>query len=80
MAAAIAKSLKAVGFAYVSLDLEGYRQGSLERDATEVCRNIICANLRTYHSGGPDEMYQAHTISMTKLSDAALCLTTLLRS
>ena len=29
MAAAIAKSLKAVGFAYVSLDLEGYRQGSL---------------------------------------------------
>jgi pyridinium-3,5-biscarboxylic acid mononucleotide sulfurtransferase len=29
MAAAIAASLKAVGFAYVSLDLEGYRQGSL---------------------------------------------------
>jgi uncharacterized protein len=29
MAAALAKSLKAVGFAYVSLDLEGYRQGSL---------------------------------------------------
>jgi uncharacterized protein len=29
MAAAMAKSLKAVGFAYVSLDLEGYRQGSL---------------------------------------------------
>jgi uncharacterized protein len=29
MAATIAKSLKAVGFAYVSLDLEGYRQGSL---------------------------------------------------
>ena len=29
MVAAIAKSLKAVGFAYVSLDLEGYRQGSL---------------------------------------------------
>ena len=29
MAAAIAKSLKAAGFAYVSLDLEGYRQGSL---------------------------------------------------
>jgi uncharacterized protein len=29
MAAAIAKELKAVGFAYVSLDLEGYRQGSL---------------------------------------------------
>ncbi len=29
MASAIAKSLKAAGFAYVSLDLEGYRQGSL---------------------------------------------------
>jgi uncharacterized protein len=29
MAAAIAKELKAAGFAYVSLDLEGYRQGSL---------------------------------------------------
>jgi len=29
MAAAIAKRLKGVGFAYVSLDLEGYRQGSL---------------------------------------------------
>jgi uncharacterized protein len=29
MAAAIAKHLKAAGFAYVSLDLEGYRQGSL---------------------------------------------------
>jgi pyridinium-3,5-biscarboxylic acid mononucleotide sulfurtransferase len=29
MAAAIATELKAAGFAYVSLDLEGYRQGSL---------------------------------------------------
>jgi uncharacterized protein len=29
MAAAIAKALRAVGFAYVALDLEGYRQGSL---------------------------------------------------
>jgi uncharacterized protein len=29
MAAAIAKELKAAGFAYVSLDLEGYREGSL---------------------------------------------------
>jgi pyridinium-3,5-biscarboxylic acid mononucleotide sulfurtransferase len=29
MAIAIAKELKAAGFAYVSLDLEGYRQGSL---------------------------------------------------
>jgi len=29
MAAAIARELKAAGFAYVALDLEGYRQGSL---------------------------------------------------
>ena len=29
MAAAIARVLKAAGFAYVALDLEGYRQGSL---------------------------------------------------
>jgi len=29
MAADIATKLKAVGFAYVALDLEGYRQGSL---------------------------------------------------
>jgi uncharacterized protein len=29
MAAAIAKALKAAGFTYVALDLEGYRQGSL---------------------------------------------------
>jgi pyridinium-3,5-biscarboxylic acid mononucleotide sulfurtransferase len=29
MASAMAKALKAAGFAYVSLDLEGYRQGSL---------------------------------------------------
>jgi pyridinium-3,5-biscarboxylic acid mononucleotide sulfurtransferase len=29
MAAAIVRALKAVGFAYVALDLEGYRQGSL---------------------------------------------------
>jgi pyridinium-3,5-biscarboxylic acid mononucleotide sulfurtransferase len=29
MAAAIAKALKTAGFAYVALDLEGYRQGSL---------------------------------------------------
>jgi len=29
MAAAINSRLKAVGFLYVSLDLEGYRQGSL---------------------------------------------------
>jgi uncharacterized protein len=29
MAASIAKALKSAGFAYVALDLEGYRQGSL---------------------------------------------------
>jgi uncharacterized protein len=29
MAAAISQALKAAGFAYVALDLEGYRQGSL---------------------------------------------------
>jgi len=29
MAAAMARALKAAGFAYVALDLEGYRQGSL---------------------------------------------------
>jgi PP-loop superfamily ATP-utilizing enzyme len=29
MAATIADRLKAAGFTYVSLDLEGYRQGSL---------------------------------------------------
>jgi uncharacterized protein len=29
MAAAIAARLKAAGFTYVALDLEGYRQGSL---------------------------------------------------
>jgi uncharacterized protein len=29
MAAAISKALKTAGFAYVALDLEGYRQGSL---------------------------------------------------
>jgi uncharacterized protein len=29
MAAAMAKALKTAGFAYVALDLEGYRQGSL---------------------------------------------------
>jgi uncharacterized protein len=29
MASAIANALKVAGFAYVTLDLEGYRQGSL---------------------------------------------------
>jgi pyridinium-3,5-biscarboxylic acid mononucleotide sulfurtransferase len=35
MAAAIAQALKAVGFAYVALDLEGYRQGSLNEGLTK---------------------------------------------
>ena len=35
MAAAIAKSLKAVGFSYISLDLEGYRQGSLNESLSK---------------------------------------------
>jgi uncharacterized protein len=35
MAAAIAQALKAVGFAYVALDLEGYRQGSLNEALTK---------------------------------------------
>jgi pyridinium-3,5-biscarboxylic acid mononucleotide sulfurtransferase len=34
MAASISASLKAAGFAYVSLDLEGYRQGSLNEALT----------------------------------------------
>ena len=32
MAAAIANALKAAGFTYVALDLEGYRQGSLNEN------------------------------------------------
>lgn len=35
MAAAIAQALKAAGFAYVALDLEGYRQGSLNEALTK---------------------------------------------
>ena len=35
MVAAMAKALKAVGFSYVSLDLEGYRQGSLDETLTK---------------------------------------------
>jgi uncharacterized protein len=32
MAAAISSALKAAGFTYVTLDLEGYRQGSLNEN------------------------------------------------
>ncbi len=35
MAAAIAEALKSVGFTYVALDLEGYRQGSLNETLTK---------------------------------------------
>jgi uncharacterized protein len=38
MAAAIAARLKAAGFAYVALDLEGYRQGSLNETLSSVSR------------------------------------------
>ena len=36
MAAAIADRLKAAGFTYVALDLEGYRQGSLNETLSQV--------------------------------------------
>jgi PP-loop superfamily ATP-utilizing enzyme len=35
MAAAISAALKNAGFAYVALDLEGYRQGSLNETLTK---------------------------------------------
>jgi uncharacterized protein len=35
MAGAMARALKAAGFAYVALDLEGYRQGSLNETLTK---------------------------------------------
>jgi len=38
MAAAMADRLKAAGFAYVALDLEGYRQGSLNETLSPVAR------------------------------------------
>ena len=36
MAAVMAERLKAAGFAYVALDLEGYRQGSLNETLSPV--------------------------------------------
>jgi uncharacterized protein len=36
MAAAIAYQLKAAGFTYVALDLEGYRQGSLNETLSPI--------------------------------------------
>jgi pyridinium-3,5-biscarboxylic acid mononucleotide sulfurtransferase len=40
MAAAIAERLKSAGFAYVTLDLEGYRQGSLNEALTRPARSL----------------------------------------
>jgi len=40
MAAAIAEGLKAAGFTYVALDLEGYRQGSLNESLSPVGQRI----------------------------------------
>ena len=41
MAAAIARQMKAAGFTYVSLDLEGYRQGSLNESLPHAARTVI---------------------------------------
>jgi uncharacterized protein len=41
MAAAIAKALKTEGFAYVTLDLEGYRQGSLNETLKDLRRRDL---------------------------------------
>src|SRR5437899_13067656 len=40
MAAAIAERLKSAGFAYVTLDLEGYRQGSLNEALVRPARSL----------------------------------------
>jgi pyridinium-3,5-biscarboxylic acid mononucleotide sulfurtransferase len=40
MAAAIAEGLKSAGFAYVTLDLEGYRQGSLNEALASPARSL----------------------------------------
>jgi uncharacterized protein len=41
MAAAIAQQMKAAGFTYVSLDLEGYRQGSLNESLPHAAQTVI---------------------------------------
>jgi len=41
MAATIARQMKAAGFTYVSLDLEGYRQGSLNETLPRAARTVI---------------------------------------
>jgi uncharacterized protein len=43
MAAAIADRLKAAGFTYVSLDLQGYRQGSLNETLSPRHRSSVKA-------------------------------------
>jgi PP-loop superfamily ATP-utilizing enzyme len=40
MAAAIAERLKSAGFAYVTLDLQGYRQGSLNEALARPARSL----------------------------------------
>jgi uncharacterized protein len=47
MAAAIANRLKAAGFAYVALDLEGYRQGSLNETLSPAGRRSATAGRGT---------------------------------
>jgi pyridinium-3,5-biscarboxylic acid mononucleotide sulfurtransferase len=47
VAATIAARLKAAGFAYVALDLEGYRQGSLNEGATRNLKSATAANSGT---------------------------------
>jgi len=47
MAAAIANRLKAAGFTYVSLDLEGYRQGSLNEALSPPGQRVVKASSGT---------------------------------
>jgi uncharacterized protein len=41
MAAKIAQMLKKAGFTYVALDLEGYRQGSLNESITKANHSAV---------------------------------------
>jgi pyridinium-3,5-biscarboxylic acid mononucleotide sulfurtransferase len=56
VAAAISNNLKAAGFTYVALDLEGYRQGSLNESLPSAkdsasCSALSAASVRTVASG-----------------------------
>jgi uncharacterized protein len=56
VAAAISKNLKAAGFTYVALDLEGYRQGSLNESLPSAkdsasCSALSAASVRTVAPG-----------------------------